>query len=52
MEGWAYGDSGTALAGKDCLWAVASGGDQSVSRVRARAEQTARFCAMKALISY
>ncbi len=26
-KGWAYGEGGTALAGKDCLWAVTTGGD-------------------------
>ena len=26
-HGWAYGDEGTALRGKDCLWAVTTGGD-------------------------
>ncbi|WP_274873163.1 glutathione-regulated potassium-efflux system oxidoreductase KefF, partial [Serratia marcescens] len=27
-HGWAYGHDGNALVGKDCLWAVTSGGDE------------------------
>ena len=58
VRGWAYGEGGTALAGKDCLWV----GDhrRRRGRVSARAaatgmpfeafvpvvEQTARFCGM------
>jgi glutathione-regulated potassium-efflux system ancillary protein KefF len=27
VKGWAFGEGGRALAGKDCLWAVTTGGD-------------------------
>lgn len=56
-HGWAYGEGGTALAGKDCLWVTTTGGppewytlegphahpfDAFAPAVR----QTARFCGM------
>ena len=55
--GWAYGDGGTALHGKHCLWVVTAGGDEqaySPSGMHAYpfatympvVEQTARFCGM------
>ena len=57
VKGWAYGEGGTALAGKDCLWAVTTGGDAEAFSAAGRharpfeafapvVEQTARFCAM------
>jgi glutathione-regulated potassium-efflux system ancillary protein KefF len=56
-KGWAYGDGGTALAGKDCLWAVTAGGEEEAFSPTGRhgrpfgdfapaIEQTARFCGM------
>jgi glutathione-regulated potassium-efflux system ancillary protein KefF len=57
-KGWAYGEGGTALAGKDCLWITTTGGD-AASYTPAGAhghafeafvpamEQTAGFCGMK-----
>jgi glutathione-regulated potassium-efflux system ancillary protein KefF len=56
-HGWAYGDGGTALAGKSCLWVPTTGGDaaeysaegihqQPFEHFIAPIEQTARFCAM------
>ena len=56
-KGWAYGDGGTALAGKDCLWAVTTGGEEEAFAAPGRhgrpfgdfapaIEQTARFCGM------
>jgi glutathione-regulated potassium-efflux system ancillary protein KefF len=55
--GWAYGDGGTQLAGKSCLWVPTTGGDArdfAVSGMHAHRfesfvppiEQTARFCGM------
>jgi glutathione-regulated potassium-efflux system ancillary protein KefF len=56
--GWAYGEDGTALHGKDCLWVTTTGGTQAgyspagehgfpfetfVPAVR----QTARYCGMR-----
>jgi len=57
VKGWAFGDGGTALAGKDCLWAVTTGGDEHAFSPEGRhrrpfadfvapVEQTARFCGM------
>jgi glutathione-regulated potassium-efflux system ancillary protein KefF len=57
VKGWAYGEGGTALAGKDCLWAVTTGGDLEAFSATGRhgrpletyapvVEQTARFCGM------
>lgn len=57
-RGWAYGQGGTALQGKHCLWAVTTGGDErafSGEGIHAHdfeafvpvIKQTARFCGMK-----
>ena len=57
VKGWAYGEGGGALAGKDCLWAVTTGGDQAAFSTAGRhahpladfvapIEQTARYCGM------
>lgn len=57
VKGWAYGEGGTALAGKDVLWAVTTGGDEEAFTPPGRhghdfatfvpaIEQTARFCGM------
>ncbi len=56
-RGWAYGDEGTALHGKRCLWVTTTGGDNGdysadgthqrpFSDFVAPIEQTARFCGM------
>jgi len=56
-RGWAYGEGGTALCGKRCLWAVTAGGDEAAygpggmhghafDAFAAPLEQTARFCGM------
>jgi glutathione-regulated potassium-efflux system ancillary protein KefF len=56
-QGWAYGEGGTALRGKHCLWVVTTGGDEhsySVEGVHEQPfanfappiEETARFCGM------
>ncbi len=57
VKGWAYGEGGTALAGKDCLWVPTTGGDEAAYSTQGRhshpfdtyvpvVEQTARFCGM------
>jgi glutathione-regulated potassium-efflux system ancillary protein KefF len=57
VKGWAYGEGGNALAGKDCLWAVTTGGDAAAFSPAGRhahpladfvapVEQTARYCGM------
>jgi len=57
VKGWAYGEGGAALAGKSCLWAVTTGGDEAAFTVTGRhghpfeafvpaIEQVARFCGM------
>ena len=57
LKGWAYGNGGTALHGKRCLWVATTGGDDRAyhpSGMHARpfehylpvVEQTARFCGM------
>ena len=57
VRGWAYGEGGTALAGKDCLWAITTGGDEHAFSGAGRhghplatfapvVEQTMRFCGM------
>ena len=57
-RGWAYGDGGTALAGKDCLWVTTTGALDEAYTPRGRhahpfeafvpqIEQTARFCGMR-----
>jgi glutathione-regulated potassium-efflux system ancillary protein KefF len=56
--GWAYGEGGTALRGKHCLWVPTTGGDAidyTASGLHAHTfadfappiEQTARFCEMQ-----
>lgn len=58
LRGFAYGEGGTALHGKRCLWVATTGGDDaaySSSGMHARPfdeyvpviEQTARFCGMQ-----
>jgi len=58
LRGWAYGEGGTALRGKRCLWVVTTGGDDdayTASGMHGRAfesyvpvvEQTAVFCGMR-----
>ena len=58
VKGWAFGDGGTALAGKDCLWAVTTGGDEEAFSAGGRhahplgafspvVEQTVRYCGMR-----
>jgi glutathione-regulated potassium-efflux system ancillary protein KefF len=57
-KGWAYGEKGTALAGKECLWVTTSGGDEQAFSTGGRhghefaafapvVEQTVRFCGMR-----
>jgi len=57
VRGWAYGDGGTALVGKRCLWVTTTGGEPSSFRPEGMhghpfsafvpaVEQTARFCGM------
>ncbi|HXZ50342.1 MAG TPA: NAD(P)H-dependent oxidoreductase [Usitatibacter sp.] len=57
VEGWAWGEGGAALAGKECLWAVTTGGDEAAygeagphghpfAAFVPVVEQTARFCGM------
>ncbi len=56
--GWAYGEGGTALAGKRCLWVPTTGGDEDAytttgmhghpfASFAPAIEQTARFCGMQ-----
>jgi glutathione-regulated potassium-efflux system ancillary protein KefF len=56
-HGWAYGDGGTALRGKGCLWVATTGGTTATyasdgihgfafERFVPPLEQTARFCGM------
>ena len=56
-RGWAYGEGGTALHGKQCLWVATTGGDEQAfshagrhahpfTDFAAPVEQTARFCGM------
>lgn len=57
-RGWAYGDGGTALRDKRCLWVATTGGDTRAfsppgihahpfSAFVPHVEQTARFCGMR-----
>ena len=57
-RGWAYGENGGLLKGKDCLWVSTTGGDEQAYVADGRhdhpseanaavMEQTARFCAMR-----
>jgi glutathione-regulated potassium-efflux system ancillary protein KefF len=56
-KGWAYGEGGGALAGKDCLWVATTGGDERAYSTEGRhrrafeafvppTEQTARYCGL------
>ena len=56
-HGWAYGEGGTALAGKDCLWVSTTGGPpdwytpegphgHAFAAFEPTIRQTARFCGM------
>ncbi len=58
VKGWAYGEGGGALSGKDCLWVTTTGGDEAAFSPAGRhahafdafvpaMEQTARFCGMR-----
>lgn len=57
-RGFAYGEGGTALRGKPCLWAITTGGDELAFSSAGKhehplaafvpvVEQTARFCGMR-----
>jgi len=56
LGGWAHGDGGTALKGKDCLWATTTGDVEKYAMTGRHAhefaafvpalEQTARYCGM------
>jgi glutathione-regulated potassium-efflux system ancillary protein KefF len=57
VKGWAYGEGGDALAGKDCLWTVTTGGEETAFSAAGPhahpfadfvppVEQTARYCGM------
>jgi len=58
LRGWAYGEGGTALVGKRCLWAATTGGEPQMYQPGQIhgfpfeafvpvIEQTARFCGMR-----
>lgn len=58
LRGWAYGDGGTALRGKDCLWVTCTGGDEQAYSPEGKHQlafenfiapiaQTARYCGME-----
>ena len=58
LRGWAYGEGGTALRGKRCLWVATTGGDEDAYRPEGMhnrpfeayapvVEQTAVFCGMR-----
>lgn len=58
VRGWAYGEGGNALEGKDCLWVTTTGALSDAYRAEGRhghpfeafvpaVEQTARFCGMR-----
>jgi glutathione-regulated potassium-efflux system ancillary protein KefF len=57
VYGWAYGEGGSALAGKHCLWVPTTGGEEDTyapggkhalpfASFAPAIEQTARFCGM------
>jgi glutathione-regulated potassium-efflux system ancillary protein KefF len=57
-KGWAYGEGGTALQGKECLWAATTGADEAAYTEQGKhahafeaftpvVRQTARFCGMR-----
>jgi glutathione-regulated potassium-efflux system ancillary protein KefF len=63
VRGFAYGPGGSALAGKDLLWAVTTGGDEDSYGESGRhrhsfdtftpvVEQTARYCGMNWLAPF
>ena len=63
VRGFAYGPGGTALAGKDVLWAMTTGGDDASYAPAGRhhhpfeafvpvVEQTARYCGMNWLAPF
>jgi glutathione-regulated potassium-efflux system ancillary protein KefF len=58
VKGWAYGEGGTALAGKECLWVTTTGGNEDAFTLQGKhahgiesfepvVEQTVRFCGMR-----
>jgi glutathione-regulated potassium-efflux system ancillary protein KefF len=58
VKGWAYGEGGAALKGKECLWVTTTGGDEfaftkegkhghGIESFEPVVEQTARFCGMR-----
>jgi len=58
VKGWAYGEGGGKLAGKGCLWAVTTGGDDPAFSAEGRhgrpfedfappIERTARYCGLR-----
>jgi glutathione-regulated potassium-efflux system ancillary protein KefF len=58
VKGWAYGEGGTALKGKDCLWVTTTGGDEEAFSAQGKhahgieafspvVEQTMRFCGLR-----
>jgi glutathione-regulated potassium-efflux system ancillary protein KefF len=58
LRGWAYGEGGTALRGKRCLWVPTTGGDdgdyaqtgmhgRAFDAYRPVVEQTAVYCGMR-----
>ena len=58
VRGWAFGEGGTALRGKACLWVPTTGGDEAAYSSSGRhehpfaafvpvVEQTARYCGMR-----
>jgi glutathione-regulated potassium-efflux system ancillary protein KefF len=58
VRGWAYGEGGTALRGKDCLWVPTTGGDEQAYSASGRhghpfeafvpvVECTMRYCGMR-----
>jgi glutathione-regulated potassium-efflux system ancillary protein KefF len=61
MQGWAHGEGGRALAGKDCLWVATTGGDDRAFSPEGRhrhafeafeppIRQTAQYCGMNWLV--
>ena len=63
IGGWAHGEGGTALAGKDCLWVTTAAGDEQAFSPAGRhghplaafapvVEQTARYCGMNWLPAF
>ena len=62
VGGWAHGEGGTALRGKDCLW-VTTAGDAETYTPQGKhqhefkdfvpvVEQTARYCGMKWMVPF